>query len=382
LNFIDFSLIRDKFRMQKKIVTQPREQKRAQAATNPALTLALRNQAKGKQRKRRPNKKKNQPTKGSVNELTNYHRNPHPCTAGYASALADPEHTPQGACIPWGFPVPSQRIKTFTRGFFACGTTGKGYILFNPTLGNDSLTLTFTNTTSVGTNATALSAFTNRTDVGMTKLPYTIAQLNGQLTGRLVASVLKVRYAGTEANRNGVVTTYERPAVMATNLNSSTFDGTIGIAMTSLNERPSPIGDWACVKYSGPYSSFYTQFDTATAWAAVGALMVCYVQGVASDLYEFECFAHYEFAGPTIPGESVTHSDPEGFGQASQAMKSHTTSGPLNDINAPSAFTAFMRSAGSSISTFVKEYGMPLALEYIAPAFLPGSGSSLKLLTG
>lgn len=363
-----------------KLYNKPKEQSRKQGATDPSLTLAL---AKKKKQVRRK-KKRTGPKNRNQNAFVKSMAGPHPCIVHYASCIADPEFTPQGACIPYGFPVPTQRIKTFMRGTFALGTTGQGYIAAGLPIGNDSTIGAQTTTaTSVGTANTALNSFTNQQQFGYTKLPYSKALLDsGAVSGRVVSSMIKCRYAGTEANRNGIVTSIENPvSTAATALGNLTMN-TISQFTASVNERPSPTGEWHVVKYTGPTQQNMAQLQSSSAWEAYGLTMALVINGTASDKYEFECYSHYEFAGNSVPGTNMTHSDEGMFSKVVESFKSITTSSPLNNNNARSGFSNFLSEAGSSIWNYIKKEGMSMALSTVSNAFLPGSGSAVKLLTG
>lgn len=296
----------------------------------------------------------------------------HPCIVMYCSALVDPRNTPQGACIPWGFPTPSQRVKVANRGTFQLGTTGQGFVYFQMGIANDTAMFVATSATSVGTNATALNAFTAKTSNTMGKLPFTAAQLNGgQVKGRVVAAGIRCRYAGTEANRNGIVSCYEAQQTQGNVAPYVNWGGDLNVR----NERPPPDGSWHSAYYSGPYSSTMVNFDTNTVWNAYQGGPILYIQGVAADLYEWEGYVHMEYTGDIVSGMTMTHSDPEGYAKVLEATKKTTVSEPISDNNSKNTFYDFLKNAGSSIYNYVKKEGMSLAMETVSNYFLPGSGT-------
>lgn len=356
-----------------------KEQPRLQAATNTALTNSKIN---SQQIARKKTKKKR--TKNRKSEINMAVKNPavrslmksvHPCIAQYCSALVDPRNTPEGACVPWGFPLPSYRVKVSARGTFQLGTTGQGFAYMAIPMSNDTGSIITTTVTSVGTNATAPNAFTNRTNNLLSKLPYNAAQLNaGNLTCRFVAGGIRIRYAGTEASRNGIVTSFEGQQLVPAVSPYTTWGGDIN----TRNERPPPDGSWHSCYYSGPQNSAMVNFTTSATWGA-NAPLIIYVQGVAADLYEWECYQHIEYQGDTVPGVTMTHSDPVGYAQVLEATKKTTTSEPVSDNNALSTFTEFMRNAGSSVFNYVKQQGMSMALESVSNYLLPGSGTAIGM---
>jgi hypothetical protein len=361
-------------------------------ASNVPLELALQNRKMitAINRKNYNNSQSRKPKK-NTNRKRNNNKNlsvgaqhllggPHPCVAHYASALADPEGTPAGACVPFGFPTPTQRIKNMLRGTMRLGTTGQGYVYCNMPIANNATAIQATTVTSVGTASTALDSFTNTLGFNAVKLPYTAGQLNTTNTGRVVSQVLKVRYTGTEAGRNGVVTTIEQPTTTTTRLNVA--NGNTILQMTSsLNERPSPTGEWHVVKYTGPSTPPQASLQPSSLWDTYLAQLVVFVNGVAGDSYEWEFFGHYEFNGQDVAGTEVSHADPGMFAKVVEAFKDITTGSPLNDTNAKGGFVNFMREAGGSVYNYIKKQGMSMALSTISGAFLPGSGPAVRMLT-
>lgn len=356
-------------------ITQPREQSNLQASTNMALSLAKRDARRiNRLAKRKPKRRNNRPRrKGNSRRPAMIFppmKHIQECSLHYASALMDPEFTPSGACVPYGFPTPSQRIKTFARGTFQCGTTGQGFVLASPALANDAPVVTTTGTTSVGTNATVLSSFTNLTNVTMPKLPYTTAQLTAAapgVSGRLVALGLKCRYAGTEAGRNGGVTSLEEPQ----HKNIALLTGsTVLTYPQGYKERPKPDGSWHSVMWSGPVNADETKFSNLATYSTAGCL-VLYVEGVASDNYEWEIYGHYEFAG-SLPPEQVTgHSAPEEYGKLITTTKEATNAQPLSINNGKSTFTKFLENAGSTIKDIAMTMGPEILNSIISPKLIP-----------
>jgi len=359
-----------------------------QASTNPEMSLAIRNRKQMIKNSRKNNNKprpRNNRRKQNISHAARIlSGSPHPCVTHYASALCDPEGTPSGACIPYGFPVPTQKIKVMQRGTMVVGTTGQGYVTASLGIANDATVVISTTAASVGTGATVLTAFSNLTGTTLFKLPYTSTQLNADSTGRVVALGLKARYTGTESARNGTVTTFELPS-NATQRPGGTAFSTLQQEAGSKSERPSPLGTWHSVNYSGPKVATQASLGPQSLWNAFTAELVILVDGVAGDKYEWEIFGHYEFSGTNIPGMSSTHSDMGMFGKVVESIKSFATSEPLSDGNNRSAFGKFFADAGSSLYSYVKEKGMSLAIDTVSSALLPrglGFQPSKLLLKG
>jgi hypothetical protein len=355
--------------MRKQPSTQPIEQKQLMAATNIALALATKNsQELSKLKPRKKGQKSNVPKAKKLNKFAHVSKVPE-CTVHYASAICDPEFTPSGACVPSGFPIPSQKIKSFARGTFVCGTTGQGYIVCNSNLTNNNAACTFTAVTSVGTSATALSAFTNLSTSVIPGMPFSNAQLasvTDQISGRFVAACLKARYSGTEANRNGIVTTFEEPDHVT--LSGMSMDQING-SLQSYRERPKPDGSWHQVNWSGPVSPLeitWVKTPTQNGSNCMGII----VDGIAGDKYEWEFYEHAEFSGKAVNALSSSHVDQESYGKAVEAFKNVSGSEPLNGQNARSSFGSFLLSMGSSIAELAR-FGIPMLANMISPALGP-----------
>lgn len=253
-----------------------------------------------------------------------------PCTAEYLNSLIDPtSEESRGACLPSGFPMPSQKVRSFARGTFACGTTGVGYIYMNAASTNDVVAAIATSSTSVGTNSTVLSSFTNTTSINNVKNPYSAAQVftNKLVAARLVSQCIRIRYAGVESSRNGIVTTIESPDHEA--INSLTPDQ-INLFEQAERYRPSGEGEWCTVSWSGPVAPVETQYQNATSLALNGAAcMGILVQGIASDLYEYEIWQNLEYIGSAAIGKTLSHVDEQGYGKVVQVIKGHAATQSL-----------------------------------------------------
>jgi hypothetical protein len=372
-----FSLFRDKIKTMSQ--HKPKHAPNRQAATNPALALAIRSNVRSSKqaRKKQPIKvRKPQPKKFPMNSMQPAYKHISECALMYASALCDPENTSEGACVPYGFPTPSMKQKSFTRGTFQLGTTGQGYIQYTPNVTNDGPAITTTSVTSAGTAASALNAFTNTTQTSLTKQMFSTANLvtNKLAAGRIVAGGIKIRYAGTEANRNGTMTALEEP----NHLDLSLLTGTqIRGYINSFVERPDPLGSFYSIAFSGPVTALETQFQNIA--TPMGNPIAIFVDGIAGDKYEFELYQHVEYVGQNVPGVSASHADPVAYAQIIDATKAVTVSEPLSDKNAPSTFRRFLNAAGSTINGILKSHG-PDLFGMISNALLPGSGMFTRAL--
>jgi len=305
------------------------------------------------------------------------------CTSMYLLSLLDPtSEMSRGACIPSGFPMPSQKARAYCRGSFNSGTSGDGYILFRPTLVNDAACLTFTGSASVGTAGTAFSAFTNIISDQFAKLPFTTAQLvtNSEVAGRIVSACLRIRYAGTEASRAGLLTSLEHPD-HGTIANFSAND--IAQFESAYRERPNADGQWCSVHYSGPTQPRELEYvntvnaseASTTNWPIMGITM----NGTAASAsYEYEAWINVEYIGKITNNKSLVKIDEQGYGNVIQAVKGSAGTKSLSPESAPSVLAQF----GNAVIE-----NMPQIVGYIGKginAFSPGSmlGQAAKTIWG
>jgi hypothetical protein len=285
------------------------------------------------------------------------HRIPH-CSVDYGNALADPFDTPGGVCLPFGdFPFRSQKVKAFIRSRFALGTSGFGYAAVLPTIVNDVSTVVVTGATSVGTNATIFSAYTNLTGLLNAQLPYTAANItNNQVQGRIVACGLRIKYVGSLADRNGTVVGFEDPD----HRNAQTgynFD-TLSTNPCSMMER---IGgdDWdMTVCYSGPSDPAHIEFLNSTTPLNNSIFMIAAVSGAAGDVYETEYYSHIEYIGGIVVAKTASHSDPNAI-QIAMAAKAQAVDKPLQPESLPSMWDT-VKSGLREIAPVVAQVGSSL----------------------
>lgn len=356
-----------------------------QNPTNKALTIAEKDHKDLINLKRsikRSNKPKTQRTVKPRSQTRRpndaFHKSVSHCALSYASALADPIGTPTGACIPFGFPLPSQKVKVSARGTFNLGTTGVGYAQWNPAFTNDTVAVITTQATSVGTVGTSPTSFTNLVNTNLIKNVFTTAQMTNSVNpigGRIVSGLLRIRYAGTEANRNGIVTTFEEPSHR--NMTSTPIS-TIISSQQTLNERPPPDGAWHSVFYSGPAGQGEINFASTTG-ITPGAYWAI-VQGIANDLYEWEIYQHLEFNGALVIAASASSIDANGYALAVDAMKSISSIVPLSESNSFSAFSTFLKSAGTTMKSVITDIGLPSLASLISPALMGPARSAGRLM--
>lgn len=260
----------------------------------------------------------------------------HPaCTKKYAASLIDPSgEYSKGACLPAGFPMPSQKIRVFARGFMSTGTTGDGVIYYAPQLANDVQFLLFTTAASVGTAATAFSAFTGKdATTRLTKIPYSNASLTGQtVEGRLVSACLRVRYAGTEDARSGVVSLFEDPDHLA--VDGLTTNG-ISAFDSCGKQRVYGDGAWHQINWSGPCKQAEQEYISTAFYSnyclciAISGTTSAGVLGPAP--FEWEVWENLEYIGRDAVGKTNNMLDEAGTKDVVSKVKVvQSASDPLN----------------------------------------------------
>jgi len=285
-----------------------------------------------------------------------------PCTKKYAMSLIDPtsEHT-RGACVPQGFPMPSQKVRAFIRGVVTTNTTGSGlgYLLFYPALANDAVCV---RATTGGANAAVSTTPLNNAlyptaNNAISKLPYSTAQLTaGVIEARFISGCIRVRYSGKESTRAGSLTLLETPD----------HEDIYPLSYADINQyeaatttRPTGEGEWAQINWSGPAKSAelnYTNFpvasgtlNTVTGVYTPAAPIVIFIGGGDSTIpqtYDYEAWVNIEYIGKVAVGKTPGDIDAVGFGKVQQAVKNIVSTEPLMPGIADKVMSAVEKAVG------------------------------------
>jgi len=238
-----------------------------------------------------------------------------PCTRKYVASLVDPSgEEGRGACVPAGFPMPSQKARAFARGVMHCtgapATTGEGFIYFAPPLANDTAAAQHSQAASAGTSSTAFTAFTNQQSVLLSKLPYSTAQLAANsVEGRFVSGCIRVRYAGTEDTRSGIITLFEDPDHLG--VGGLSANG-ISNFENATKERVNGDGTWSQINWSGPCKQDEQEYVTTPAYAA--ACLVIAISGAPVGApFEYEVWVNVEYMGRDAIGKTANEIDAKGM---------------------------------------------------------------------
>lgn len=316
------------------------------------------------------------------------------CSVHYIQALFDPFDTPAGVCIPAdSFPLPSQKVKSFQRGTFNLGTTGYGFIAVAPAPWSD-VSIAWTSTDlSVGNASTIATAYTNIGLGANTKLPFnfvTDALANKSVQARVVAAGLRIRYSGTEDNRQGLYVAHEDQD-LGTTIDKSYND--VRDINQSASARPSGDGTWdQTVCYSGPSNPGnveFTQFKYPLSNnldnndpASFGTWpMIIYCQGGAAQAIEFEICTHIEYIGSKVQGKTKSHADSVTYGKVLETVKDVSAIKPIAPKEGPSAFQRFIGAVQESLPQIV-DVGMSVAsaLATRNPMAIAGAAGSIGKL--
>jgi len=271
-----------------------------------------------------------------------------------------------GACVPCDlFPLPSQKIRAFTRGSFALGTTGCGFIMAAPTSANNAPCLAFTQAASVfSTNDGVTSAVPGGATQFLAGLPYTIAQVSptGGVQARVVSLGLRIRYAGAEGTRSGTIVAYEDQDHNGLGIGSITTNyNSIQLNSSAMVSRPSGDGSWdAVVCSSGPCTPVELEFASPGAYPHAGSqtlnaasYLLIMVNGGIGDRYDFECFEHIEYIGTNVAAKTPSHADTDQYGKIIQSTKEIANVRPLSPSQGPGLFERFSQKVAESLPKLI-----------------------------
>jgi len=304
------------------------------------------------------------------------------CSVDYARALVNPFDTPEGVCIPYGFPLPSSKTKVRLETTMTLGTSGVGLVCLKPTAANDVFGVTCTSIASAGTKATALSAFTNTILSTFSGLPYSSADISGSNIGhRLVAAGLRIGYIGKLADRGGVSHAYEDPDHV--DCSFQTFDllgATTYTAVARIGEGHLWDNE---VTYSGPAAPTDVDYTTGSVYPIgnVG-FMVIVVTGSPGDVYQVEAVEHLEYVGTKIPSRTLSHFQPNSYAAVLTAAKSEASNGALSPSKEKPFFSKvmdfFAQNLPKAINIAKTVGGAAGALLTKNPRFLMTAGEGLS----
>lgn len=125
-------------------------------------------------------------------------------------ALEAPFSLKQPACVPDLHAIPSKKVRCKTRGTFATGADGKGYLLVSPwTNSNDDFGI-IASSAALSSTAPLAPGSASTVRFNQTKLPYGSAQFQANASdpgveARTVGVGVRIRYIGPELARSGQI---------------------------------------------------------------------------------------------------------------------------------------------------------------------------------
>lgn len=259
--------------------------------------------------KKKKNGKKNKKTTTQMNSTNQLS----PCARDYAFSLRDPFDGPL-ACVPSSYPpIPTLKMRIFSRGIGTIGTAGYGFVMVVPRrmAANDIGGAYYSGATFPDAKFPASLSGTG-VSVANSNAPFAYAALgSGTPTSvtaqyRIVSVGVRSWFTGTELNVSGESMGFRHPdndsIVGLTYSDLLAFDSTRRVSESSA--RPVLETLWIPVKPTE--LEFVGTIDDV---APLGHLRA----GVAGQTFSWECYALMEYIGRSVPGKSSSHADPAGF---------------------------------------------------------------------
>lgn len=264
----------------------------------------------------------------------------------YLMALADPADAPLTG-IPTEWPlVESFKIRSYTKGTLAIGTNRIGFIQALPhnSMASDGSAVVYSLNTYTLTTTPVTYA-----EIGVTaaaaNAPFTTSSYGtapNLLQGRVVGSMLRVWYIGTELNVSGETYAVRQPD----NLNmSGGFSG--GQIMGFPGALRSPV-----TSQRKSVEVFYLPVQAADVQYGVPSPndprnITIMVAGVPGELFAYEFYAMHEIIGSNVPSVSRTAGDPVGL---TAAIESAESSNSTYLGSAASLAKSLIKNAGEALT--------------------------------
>lgn len=296
-----------------------------------------------------------------------------PCARAYAHTLMNPFEGPMG-CVPSTPALLSRKVRVFARTTMTTGTNQFGFVCADPrsSTANGNVCLKVTTATYAGTTFDlATTPPTGVTDVVSNSDYATLGGTTG-ITVRPVGSGIRMRYAGTELNRGGIVVGLQDP-------NHNSLQGRTQANLESdINSKRFTVSrNWVTVLYKPAYQAD-TDFGNIVANTGAAADL-CFFMGLcctapatAAAVFDVEFFTVFEAQGAAVRGTTISEVDETGFGAVQTAL---LRSNHLLPHEGPPKVDGFLADVGDVVakgtSAVVSFASSPLAKE-IASAGLYG----------
>lgn len=192
-------------------------------------------------------------------------------------------------------------------------------------------------------NDVSATGYTQNTAILYTKLPYSAATLaSGNVQGRIVSGCIRVRYAGPEDGRSGIITMLEDPDHLS--LGGQSQD-TIASFEGANRERPNGDGAWSQINWSGPAREAEVEYVQTTTQNGVSNVMAICISGttgttgvVGPATFEYEAWVNVEYIGRDVQGKTDNQNDQVGMDLLLSATKA-VAGTPQQSLNPSAAAT-------------------------------------------
>lgn len=242
------------------------------------------------------------------------------CARDYALAVRDPFTGPL-ACLPSNFPpLPSLKVRTWSKGTFTVGTTAGGVSVSpNRFSANDGSSVVFSSAAGYASASPWLGTGGANTTTQNSNSPYAQASFGtgtGQVQYRMVGMGMRAWCISPEVDLGGDMIAFREPD------NNSIANLTEDQIMAYTNVRRIPCDAMrtpALVCWIPTTPSEMEFGSTPTAGAA--CLGIAVFGAKAGNKFSFEIFQVLEFIGSTVLGKTQSHADPEGFAAVLEAVE-------------------------------------------------------------
>lgn len=326
------------------------------------MPIASTNVVKGKAKNNNKSKKNKKFSPGMTN-VTSLS----PCTRDYIGALCNPFDGPL-SCVPSSYPpIPTYKVRTFNKGFISTGTTGVGFVQFQPygLFANNTLSVLSSITTYAGAGFPSTFPLLGVVSAD-TNSPYASASINTLALGiqfRVVACGVRVWYIGTEIDIQGEMFGFRHPdneTISGLSVAQVlSFSNTRRVAVD--NQRRTLDVTWIPMKpqdleFIGSFASSVFSIGIALTGAAS-----------KTNQFAYEVYGICEYVGANVPNRTPSSADPAGFAAALEAAQStgDTWYGNARDATASLLKTAYQIAgnlSGSHVVRAAANYGMRMAV--------------------
>lgn len=252
----------------------------------------------------------------------------------------------------------SSKQRSWTKGTLSTGTTGFGFIMFDPVgaavndrssvwASDSSYAAGVTAISGAGVVATNSNSQYSSADIGAT---------NPLNQFRVVGAGVRIRYAGTELNRGGFVNALADP----------THSNQTGASLLTIRAEPEakqfPVNrEWTTVLYRPVFNDELNYQSDWTLAVPAHVIVVTAASAATPLTYEYECFTVHEFQGRSVKGMTPSHSDPTGFAAVNTTaltnpvLRPNQVASPNREKGALTSVAEYISRGTSSVATIAQD---------------------------